>query len=903
MSVIHDGPASPHFAPLLFKGNAGDTASPGMTGEMSAALSDAPVGSCVSWGIPFEIGEAVILFDRPVSIEIGPVRARWLVFLHTSDLRPVLPGPGGIISPMHGEGRLAEHAADYVIRYTDGSEARTAIRRRHQSGAFRRRWGENCFEAVAHHKPFPQHAHHEQPRPIWGPPSWGWSQTRAASADEGPWVNWLWAWENPHPDRVIAGFRFEPPDGRAAGVVVISAISAGDVAELPLRWGPRRKARLMLPDGETFRPDLDQDGLLEQIQIDLGQVISATPRLVYPNGAWQDTYNNQLPELSAREILIEYTAHPAASFHLSSSAGSRIVPVSEVEALVLSEGEVSALSEARPELRPELVEGQRRRVEAPAFTSLHAVAPAAQTVRLRVVERGRGQPAPVKLHVHGAWGEYLAPVDRHRLLNGSWFEDYSVDFPHVLNWDDRARAHACTYIRGETTIKLPLGKIYIEVSKGFEIRPVRKVVEVTPETQEIEIELEKVLPWREQGWVTADTHVHFLSPMSAMLEGAAEGVNVINLLASQWGELMTNVGDFDGHNTWGSKEAGGDGEYLVRVGTENRQHVLGHISLLGYRGQIIAPMTTGGPDESALGDPVDVLLTEWARQCRKQGGLVVAPHFPNPRAEHAAAIVGGDVDAIEMTSWEDHYSGIDPYSISDWYRYLNCGYLVPAVGGTDKMAATTAVGTVRTYARIDPRTEFSYEAWKEAIRRGETFVTYGPLLEFAVDGQPMGSRIAMSAAGGTVDVLWQVASVTLPLTRVELVVNGEIRESVAVSPGAGGGHWSVKVDRSAWLALLVRGQRPDKPEIIAAHGTPVMISVAGTPLLAAADAVTILDQIEGAIVYLDTVGTRADDRAYKRMRLALEAAHRTLHNRMHQQGHYHEHAQTPSGEHAERRRG
>ena len=95
-----------------------------------------------------------------------------------------------------------------------------------------------------------------------------------------------------------------------------------------------------------------------------------------------------------------------------------------------------------------------------------------------------------------------------------------------------------------------------------------------------------------------------------------------NLLATQLGELMTNVGDFDGKTTFGSKEAGVDGEYLVRVGTENRQHVMGHISLLGYRGNIIAPMTTGGPDESALGDPVGNLLTQWARQCKKQGGIV-----------------------------------------------------------------------------------------------------------------------------------------------------------------------------------------------------------------------------------------------------------------------------------------
>lgn len=116
---------------------------------------------------------------------------------------------------------------------------------------------------------------------------------------------------------------------------------------------------------------------------------------------------------------------------------------------------------------------------------------------------------------------------------------------------------------------------------------------------------------------------------------------MVNLLASQWGELMTNVGDFDGETTYGLREAGGEGEYLVRVGTENRQHVLGHISLLGYNGSIIAPMTTGGPNEAALGDPVDILLTEWARQCHKQGGVVILPHFPNPRAEHAAVIIAG----------------------------------------------------------------------------------------------------------------------------------------------------------------------------------------------------------------------------------------------------------------------
>ena len=853
MELLKDGPVSPFFEPLPFQGNAhlSNLAPEDASPSMAAAWQHAPAGACAAWGIPFVIGDPVVIHNLPVEVEIQPTQARWLVFMHTSDIRPLQLNASGFAQPARGPAQLGELAARYVIRYADGSEARAELCRRFQIGAFQRSWGEKCFEAVSQHKPFPVPG-----AEVLLQADWGRTQTRVNSGEGSPWENWLWAWENPQPEKLVVGFRFEP----LSGLTVISAISAGSTAAHPLRWVARQKACLVLAEGEEFQPDLDPDGLLKQVQIDLGQVISAAQRLDYPNASWAETCNNQLPGLSSREILIEYTAHPQACFHLAGPAGTRVLPVS-----------------------------------GDAGIQLQVVPPARQAVTLRVVERGSRKPVPVKLHIHGEWGEYLAPVDRHRILNITWFEDYSVDFGHIENFGETARAHATTYINGETLVNLPAGRVYIEVSKGFEIRPVRKVVEVTAETQEIEIEIERVLPWRAKGWVTADTHVHFLSPITALLEGSAEGVNVINLLASQWGELMTNVGDFDGRSTWGSRQAGGDGEYLVRVGTENRQHVLGHISLLGYNGRIIAPLTTGGPDESALGDPVEVLLTEWARQCHQQGGLVVLPHFPSPRAEHAASIVAGEIDALEMTSWEMLYAGIDPYSLADWYRYLNCGYLVPAVGGTDKMAACTAVGTVRTYARTGPDSEFTYDAWKEAVKRGETFVTYGPLLEFEVEGHPMGSRMALPAGGGQVDVTWRVASVTVPATRVELVINGEICEAVPVTGADTSGHWSVRLDHSAWLALLVRGHQAGRPEIIAAHSTPVMVQVEGLPLLAAADAVTILEQIEGAMAYLDTVGTRAEDRVYKRMHLELEAAHRKLHNRMHQNGHYHEH--TPVNQH------
>ena len=848
MPPLTEGPATPLFTPVSLRGDVGFSQlhKCDVSSEMiETAPEHAPSGSCVFWGIDFRIGKVLCLKDRPLSRKLKPLRIQWLVFMHTIDWHPQLET---IQLPMRGEG-LNDHIADYVMIYADGTEERVEIRRIQQIAAFRQHWGENCFQGVAHRAPFPMPALHEQPD--WGM-GWGGTQMRAGMADNGPWTNWLWAWENPHPRKALVGLRFEP-----RGVpVVISAVSAGKASSQPLRWEPRQKAVLRLPKGVAFDPTLDKVGLLKQIQMDMGTVISARPRPLYPQESWAKSNEQLAPSLSDRELLIEYTAHPDARFYLT---GGKTVPVATLV---------------------------RRNKSGP----LRVIPPARQRVQLRVVEAGSGKPVPVKLHIHGEAGEYLPPTDRHRIPNPAWIEDYSCD----LVYD---KTHFCTYIHGETFLNLPLGRIYVEVTKGLEIRPIRKVVQVTGRTRKITLRVKKVLPWREGGWVSADTHVHTLSPMAALLEGAGEGVNVVNLLATQLGEMISNVADFDGKTTFGSTEAGGDGEHMVRVGTENRQHLMGHISLLGYKGPIIEPVGSGMPNETALGDPIEVLLTEWAQRCKEQDGLVVLPHFPCPRGENPVTIVTGNADAVEVKCRPLPYHGIDPYSLSSWYTYLNCGYLLAAVGGTDKMCAAVPVGQIRTYARIRPDEAFTYEAWKDAVRRADTFVTYGPLVEFAVEGQPAGSWVDMPRGGGTVDVTWEAASVTTPMHSVELIINGEVRDGRTTRRWSDQGCFTTKVDRSSWIALLIRGQYACYPEIIAAHTSPVMVRVKGSEFYSAVDAVTILEQIEGVLAHFDTVGTRAEDREYKRMRLILTGAHRKLHNRMHQMGHFHEHSATT--DHAE----
>ena len=77
-----DGPRSPLFNPITLNGNASlpDMADLGVSEELAKAYEHAPVGDCVAWGIPFEVGDVVALSVESVSVELPPIVAPWLVF-------------------------------------------------------------------------------------------------------------------------------------------------------------------------------------------------------------------------------------------------------------------------------------------------------------------------------------------------------------------------------------------------------------------------------------------------------------------------------------------------------------------------------------------------------------------------------------------------------------------------------------------------------------------------------------------------------------------------------------------------------------------------------------------------------------------------------------------------------
>src|SRR5690606_28684500 len=111
---------------------------------------------------------------------------------------------------------------------------------------------------------------------------YGPGETRTRSGREAaPEKLWIYALPNPHPDRPISRLRLHPRQERA----VIYAISTTQVKEHPLRPGVRRKLRLTLPEGVQF----NAIGELDDIDIDLGSVISARAALNYDREAWEST--------------------------------------------------------------------------------------------------------------------------------------------------------------------------------------------------------------------------------------------------------------------------------------------------------------------------------------------------------------------------------------------------------------------------------------------------------------------------------------------------------------------------------------------------------------------------------------------------------------------------------------
>ena len=801
-------------------------------------LGRLPSGTRSFRGLPFRFGRGGakrrwLLLDRTVDVDLTRAgAASHLVIAHFCDAwRDPIGGrppdlPIGWVTP------VGQPLARYTVELGSGDAVERVLRRRFEINDGIVGWGQGAFAAVPHtvDQPLDWRGPHPVPAPagyaepgeagLLGilPGSWGPGQTGVADSVPSPTGDiclWLHALELPRGARPVR-VRLEPLASLdEGGGVVVGAITAFRGSASPLAVEPRRTLRIQPP------PTKDRSG---DISVDLGQVFRQRPA---PPPATGRHGNGEVvgwgtPRRPAddRAVLVDLAFAPDATLTIDrTSVAARTLPE----------------------------EGTSRRF---GRVTIEPLPTATRRVDVEVVDGATGQQVPARVRFQAPDGRYLPPLGHRDEVNPGLNEDSGADV--ILGGSTYA------YVPGRFPIRLPPGPVDVEVVHGFSHRPVRRTIEVGEDRSPIVFELERAND--DAGWTAVDCHVHFISPTSALLQARAEGVAIVNLLATQWGDHHTSLSDLPA-----AVVADRAGEHMVVMGSENRQNLLGHIGLLGASDPIL-PMASAGPPEARMGDPFEWLMRDWADAVHGQGGLAVAVHFPLPYAEIAADIVAGRIDAVELQALTP---GVDGPSIREWYRFLSCGYRLPVVGGTDKMSAEVPVGAIRTYARLDPEQHISFTTWADAVRAGRTFVSSGAFIDLQVDGHGPGDVIELGG-GGTVEVRVDAWAAQPFIDTIELIHDGRVIAST------GGGPTDrltltegVEVSGSGWLA----GRATSKAQIrsafataMGAHSSPVYLEVDGQRPYAEADADAIRAIIDGAQTWVETIASTRT--AAERTRLA-----------------------------------
>jgi hypothetical protein len=472
----------------------------------------------------------------------------------------------------------------------------------------------------------------------------------------------------------------------------------------------------------------------------------------------------------------------------------------------------------RPASRPAALAGA---APSAAGTTPRPPAAAACGADLSVVIRDGGRPTAAAVRLYDSQGRLVVP-DNALELGGLGYLYKAGALIHYADWTStRVRSEdpffgssyfraqhppgtACFFVDGGFRVSVSPGRYSLTVSKGLEYVPLERTFDLQGDRSET-VDLERWVDMARSGWYSGDDHVHIertgpAADRAALLWMAAEDVRVANVL------LMGDARETY-YRQYGWTPVARDGRALIPGQEDPRTRQLGHTLHLGISGPV--------RDASRYYDYVPVF-----ERIARAGGLNGFAHvgrrrwhFEVDRALSLAAPLQQE-DFVEIAQMG--YIGVNL-----WYEFLNLGFRITAMAGSDVPWGGT-IGCARVYALTGK--PFSAAGWLDAVKRGRTFVTTGPMLNFTVNGNPPGSVLRVKKGA----VLRVHAGVTS---------RGPVRTSI-VALGKplheGAGNFEVRAERSMWItAVCQTNQQPlmDAPGFFSgAVATPVYVEVDGAPV-------------------------------------------------------------------------
>ncbi len=466
-------------------------------------------------------------------------------------------------------------------------------------------------------------------------------------------------------------------------------------------------------------------------------------------------------------------------------------------------------------------------------------------------------------------GETLSGIVRVRDSAGQ-----AVELPQGLNRgqgiEQTGPIHDWWALPKARLFTVPSAPLTVQALSGLETELATQVVDLTGKsTATLTIPLERFYRARQQSYLAGNTHLHLMKLSKAEADRylrdvpLVDGLDIVFLSYLERAEADLEYTS----NKYTPDELHRMAHEHVRYGhgEEHRHNFgthgegFGHILLLDIP-YIIHPVSIGpgitrqGPDAPPLQAGID--------QARTAGGKVIWAHnlygfedIPNwiTGRVHANNIFDGS----ERGSYKDTY-----------YRYLNVGLQVPFSTGTDWFIYDFSRVYVMADGPITP------SEWLDRLAAGKSYITNGPLLEFTVDGQPLGSVLELSAPREL--AVRGTARGRVDFKRIELVQGGRVVHSAESRQEEEHfvAEFALKqsIDVPSWLALRtppppVPGD-PTLQEPVAsnefggrlfAHTSPIYVRMAGQGVFDAAIAAGLFDEMKSSIKQIEAQAVFEND--------------------------------------------
>lgn len=353
------------------------------------------------------------------------------------------------------------------------------------------------------------------------------------------------------------------------------------------------------------------------------------------------------------------------------------------------------------------------------------------------------------------------------------------------------------WISGDTVLSVTAGWYDCVVSRPFEYERSGQGIELRAgETFDLNVVLKRVVDMNALGWYAGDAHQHIVHGEEEFAVNVEVASRIAQAEGADWCSFNSAYSSVPGENPSLDEvremcRRVSNEHFLALTGDEYPKDHLGHMACLPGSSTNWLEQIGQNEYEPGPGKREELAHFEILRRLRDFGGLSINTHpireyggtedSPSNIARELPFDILCAPDLIPTVDWMTDRPD-DPQCMKLWYMYLNWGYQIGVCAFTDTCYDRHDARPMnrRTYVYLG-RDDLTQENIIDAIRRGRTFGTTGPLLDVTVDGQPPGTVFKADGSSRTLQVKafaprtdYAHRSTRPEIEKVEIIRNGNI---------------------------------------------------------------------------------------------------------------------------------